>query len=147
MAGLGKNEAQQLRDYGYNLGMAFQIIDDVLDFTGTEESLGKPAGSDLRQGTLTLPFFYYLQQHPLPHLLIENLGNALDQSDDEHPEAWYEAVRNLVGDLRQSSAVVAARNEALTFLDLARNSLHSFPDSVYKSSMLALCDFVVERTY
>ncbi len=147
LAGLGKNEAQQLRDYGYNLGMAFQIIDDVLDFTGTEESLGKPAGSDLRQGTLTLPFFYYLQQHPLPHLLIENLGNALDQSDDEHPEAWYEAVRNLVGDLRQSSAVVAARNEALTFLDLARNSLQSFPDSVYKSSMLALCDFVVERTY
>ena len=77
----------------------------------------------------------------------DSQGVALEQSDDEHPEAWYEAVRNLVGDLRQSSAVIAARNEALTFLDLARNSLQSFPDSIYKNSMLALCDFVVERTY
>lgn len=147
LAGLEQDRVQQLRNYGYNLGMAFQIIDDVLDFTGTEETLGKPAGSDLRQGTLTLPFFYYLRQHPLPQTVVDNLNAVLDVSSDENPEPWYGAVHNLVENLRQSSAISAARNEALTFLDLARNNLQDFPDSIYKRSMLALCDFVVERTY
>ncbi len=61
LSGLPEERIQDLRDYGYNLGMAFQIVDDILDFTGDENTLGKPAGSDLRQGTLTLPVFYYLQ--------------------------------------------------------------------------------------
>lgn len=147
LAGLADNEIKRLRDYGYNLGMAFQIVDDMLDFTGTAESLGKPAGSDLRQGTLTLPFFYYLQQHPFPQTIIENLEDALSQSDDEHPESWYEAVHQLVEDLRTSSAIVAARQEAIHFLDLAREALAPFPTSISKHSLLALCDFVVERTY
>lgn len=147
LAGLTDDEVKNLRDYGYNLGMAFQIVDDILDFTGSEESLGKPAGSDLRQGTLTLPFFYYLQQHPFPQGVVEHLERALQESDDEHPEAWYEAVNSLVNDLRQSSAVVAARQEALRLLELARHALDNFPDTIYKNSMLTLCDFVVERTY
>ena len=53
-----------LRDYGHYLGMGFQIIDDVLDFEGEEEVLGKPVGSDLREGTVTLPALYYLRAHP-----------------------------------------------------------------------------------
>ncbi|MFN8442280.1 MAG: polyprenyl synthetase family protein [Caldilineaceae bacterium] len=147
LTGLGDDEIMRLRDYGYNLGMAFQIVDDMLDFTGTAESLGKPSGSDLRQGTLTLPFFYYLQQHPFPQTVIENLESALSQSDDENPETWYEAVHTLVEDLRYSSAIKAARQEATHFLDLARQALAPFPMSTSKHSLLALCDFVVERTY
>ena len=61
LTGMSETVIRQLRDFGYNFGMAFQIVDDILDFTGDESTLGKPAGSDLRQGTLTLPFFYYLR--------------------------------------------------------------------------------------
>lgn len=147
LAGLADDEIQRLRDYGYNLGMAFQIVDDILDFTGTAESLGKPSGSDLRQGTLTLPFFYYLRQHPFPQTVLDGLEQALALADDEHPEAWYEAVQHLVEDLRYSSGIADARQEALNFLDLARQTLASFPTSASKHSLLALCDFVVERTY
>lgn len=147
LSGLDEPAVQQLREYGYNLGMAFQIVDDILDFTGTEETLGKPAGSDLRQGTLTLPFFYYLKQHSLPGALVEQLRTVLEQSDDDNPAPWYDAVHGVVENLRHSSAIVEARNEALSFLNLARNNLQGFPDSPYKRSMLALCDFVVERTY
>ena len=70
LSGLPETEGRaRCASYGYNLGMAFQIVDDILDFTGDESSLGKPAGSDLLQGTLTLPFFHYLQQHPDPEQL------------------------------------------------------------------------------
>ena len=54
-------EIGALHDYGYNVGMAFQIMDDVLDFVGTAQTVGKPVGNDLRQGTVTLPVFHYLQ--------------------------------------------------------------------------------------
>jgi len=55
---------QALHDYGYNMGIAYQIVDDILDFTGTEEELGKPTGSDLSQGTITLPAMMLLERYP-----------------------------------------------------------------------------------
>ena len=57
-------QEQALYDYGHHFGMAFQIVDDILDFAGEEATLGKPVGGDLRQGIMTLPFFYYLQAQP-----------------------------------------------------------------------------------
>jgi len=146
LAGLPDAQVAALRDYGYHLGMAFQIIDDILDFTGDEESLGKPAGSDLRQGTLTLPFFYYLQAHPNPATLVAQLEEVRDGADDENAEVWHRAVQAVVNDLRKSSAVGEARAEAQRSLDAARASLQSFPPSISRSTMLALCDFVLQRT-
>jgi geranylgeranyl pyrophosphate synthase len=64
IAGLSDEQALALRAYGENLGMAFQVMDDILDFTGSEEELGKPAGSDLMQGTLTLPALLLIERHP-----------------------------------------------------------------------------------
>ena len=64
MAPLPSARCSALRDYGHYLGMGFQIIDDVLDFEGEEEVLGKPVGSDLREGIVTLPALYYLRAHP-----------------------------------------------------------------------------------
>ncbi len=58
------DQGQALRDYGENLGMAFQIADDILDFTGSDEELGKPAGSDLMHGTLTLPSLLLIERYP-----------------------------------------------------------------------------------
>ena len=70
LAGLPEEQIDSLREYGRDLGMAFQMIDDVLDFVGDEHVLGKPVGSDLRQGTVTLPAMYFVQQNPEDEALL-----------------------------------------------------------------------------
>ena len=69
---------ERLREYGLNLGMAFQVVDDVLDYTASEAELGKPVGSDLRHGTVTLPAIYYLRQYPQD----ARVQGLLDQEDE-----------------------------------------------------------------
>jgi geranylgeranyl pyrophosphate synthase len=147
LAGLPETAVQHLHDYGYHFGMAFQIVDDMLDYTGNEASLGKPAGSDLRQGTLTLPFFHYLRQHPKPEALIARLTSAHERLEDGDTQPWYDAVQHIVAEAAASSAIAAAQQEALTFLEQARANLDELPDNLYKQSLLGLCDFVVQRTY
>ena len=147
LAGLVEAEVQALRAYGHNLGMAFQIVDDILDFTGSDATLGKPAGSDLRGGTVTLPFFYFLQSHPNAEQLIADMQEAYIAADDGDPEQWNDLINRIVRELRASPAVEAARREAEAFLDLARANIAGFPDSPYQHAMLELCDFVVQRTY
>lgn len=147
LSSLPEERIKNLRDYGYNLGMAFQIVDDILDFTGDEATLGKPAGSDLRQGTLTLPFFHYLQGLNNPDAAISRLEEAQEHADAGDAGVWDREVDRLVQDLRGSGAVEAARAEARSFLQQASDSLAVFPDSVYRRSMQGLCDFVVQRTY
>lgn len=148
LAGFTEPTIQQLHDYGYYFGMAFQIMDDVLDFTSDEATLGKPAGSDLLQGTLTLPFFYYLRQQPDPAALIADLQSKRQRADEEEaPAIWQQAVADLVHQLHQSTAVEEARQEALQLLDQARDTLRELPPTPSKSSLLGLCDFVVQRRY
>lgn len=147
LAGLVEAEVQALRAYGHNLGMAFQIVDDILDFTGSDATLGKPAGSDLRGGTVTLPFFYYLQSHPNPDRLIRQLQEAFATVDDGDATQWEALINEVVRELRGTSAIEAARHEAETFLDLARANIAGLPDNAYRRSLLDLCDFVVQRTY
>ena len=147
LADLAENEIQALRSYGYHLGMAFQIVDDILDFTGSDKSLGKPAGSDLRGGTVTLPFFYYLQSHPHADALVTQLEDAYAGVQDGDPAAWNSLVAQVVRELRAGPAVDAARREAVEFLDRARADLAVLPAGPYQQAMLELCDFVVQRTY
>jgi geranylgeranyl pyrophosphate synthase len=147
LAGLDESEVQALRSYGYNLGMAFQIVDDILDFTGNDATLGKPAGSDLRGGTVTLPFFYYLQRHPEAEALINRLQDAHAAASEGDSLPWDALVTQVVRELRTSNAVESALREAHDFLDLARANVAGLPDSPYHRSMLELCDFVVQRTY
>lgn len=144
---LPEERINDLRQFGYNFGMAFQIIDDILDFTGDDETLGKPAGSDLHQGTLTLPFFHYLQQHPDPERLLEMLEEAQREADSGNQAIWDETIAALVHDLRNSPAVEAAREEARLFLSRAVENLSALPDNAYRNSLLGLCEFVVKRTY
>lgn len=144
---LPEERIHDLHQFGYNFGMAFQIIDDILDFTGDHETLGKPAGSDLHQGTLTLPFFHYLQQHPDPERLLATLEEAQREADSGNPAIWDETIASLVHDLRNSAAIEAAREEARHFLSRAVENLSSLPDNAYRSSLLGLCEFVVKRTY
>jgi geranylgeranyl pyrophosphate synthase len=147
LAGLVEAEVQALRAYGHNLGMAFQIVDDILDFTGSDATLGKPAGSDLRGGTVTLPFFYYLQSHPGADQLIEQMLEAYNAANDGDSTQWATLISQIVRELRVSPAVEAASREAEDFVDLARANIVGFPDSPYLRAMIELCDFVVQRTY
>jgi geranylgeranyl pyrophosphate synthase len=82
LAGASEAAEEALCNYGRSVGMAFQIVDDVLDYTGDESVMGKPVGGDLRQGIVTLPFFYYVQSHPNPAEVVAKLvsssnGNVL----------------------------------------------------------------------
>ncbi|OGN90256.1 MAG: hypothetical protein A2158_08595 [Chloroflexi bacterium RBG_13_46_14] len=72
---------QILVDYGYNLGVAFQIVDDILDFTSTEEELGKPVGSDLTQGTITLPSLMIMEKYPEDNPIIKLFENKEGQAE------------------------------------------------------------------
>lgn len=146
LAGLPEERVQDLRDYGYNLGMAFQVVDDILDFTGNESSLGKPAGSDLRQGTLTLPFFYFVQLQTDPQSLFARLNAAQLRADQGDAAAWDAEVNRLVGELGTSGAIEAARSEARVFLSRAVHNLSALPDNAFRRSMQGLCQFVVQRT-
>jgi geranylgeranyl pyrophosphate synthase len=127
--------------------MAFQIVDDILDFTSDDNTLGKPAGSDLRQGTLTLPFFHFMQSHAEPEALLDELEETYSLATMNGSEVWDMTIQRTVQMLRDSQAIDAARQEAVDFVDLARENLAPFPESEFKSSMAGLCDFVVERTF
>jgi geranylgeranyl pyrophosphate synthase len=147
LAGLVETEVQSLRAYGHNLGMAFQIVDDILDFTGSDATLGKPAGSDLRGGTVTLPFFYFLQTHADADALIQQMQATYFAAEDGDSSQWDALIGQIVRELRTSPAVDAARREAEAFLELARANLVGLPDSPYRQALYELCDFVVQRTY
>lgn len=129
-------EVQALRDYGYNLGMAFQIVDDILDLAGNEGELGKPIGSDLRQGIITLPTIYFLQAHP-GNEAVTRVISGRDEGDDE--------VRAAVEMIKESGAIESSIAEAKRFAARSRDALSTLPHNEYRQAMLELTDFVVER--
>ena len=135
LAGAPAGQEQALYDYGYHLGMAFQIVDDILDFTGDEAVLGKPVGSDLRQGIVTLPFFYFLEAHPAPDELLARLDGG--RNGDQ--------VTQVVTDIRRSDAIKNATNEARAFVEQAHKDLQVLPEGTYRQAMHELADFVVSR--
>jgi len=148
LAALPDENIHALHEYGYHFGMAFQIIDDLLDFTADESTLGKPAGGDLLGGTLTLPFFHYVQQQADPaHYLAEVAAERERAEDAEEPAIWHALVQQIVADVRQSGAIATAYDEAVRFLAKARENLTVLPASVYTDSLYGLCDFVVQRRY
>ncbi len=136
LGGATQTEARALRDYGHNLGMAFQIVDDVLDFAGNEGDLGKPIGSDLRQGIITLPTIYFLEAHPGDETVTRVLSSR-DEGDDE--------VRAAVEMIKESGAIESSTAEAKRFAARSRDALSILPHNEYRQAMLDLTDFVVER--
>ncbi len=132
-------QEQALDDYGRHLGMAFQIVDDILDYEGNEATLGKPVGGDLRQGIVTLPFFYFLQSHPHPERVIELLKQGNNGS------AAGSAVADVIAQVRASDAMAQSAAEARDFAERAKLDLALFPDNVYRQALTNLADFVVSR--
>lgn len=131
LSGAPENEIAALKAYGRYLGMAFQMVDDILDFTADEKELGKPVGSDLRQGTFTLPVFYYLEN---------------DARDKPIGEMLTTQVEQLIEEIRRSPAIAAAKAEAQRTAQAARDALAIFPDNVYRRTLADLTEYVVERT-
>ncbi len=130
--------ARCLKRYGYYLGMAFQITDDVLDFEGSEKVFGKPVGSDLRQGIITLPVYYTLRNRETGCRLANILAKEEKQESD-----WEEAM-SLV---RSSGSLNLARNCCNRYLEKARRELLALPDLPPRRVLAAITDFVIKRDF
>ncbi len=133
---LGLEAVETLRRYGYLLGMAFQIEDDILDYTATTAEVGKPVGADLRQGTVTLPLMLALEDPAVS----STLRAVLDKPELEEND--YETVVDAV---RMSQGLSKAELHARDFADRARAELTTLPESEARHAMERICDYVVER--
>jgi len=126
---------QPAEAFGKEIGKAFQIVDDVLDFTGDQEKVGKPIGNDLRQGTPTLPAIYYGEQHPEDEVLMACLdGSATDADADK-----------LIQRINQSGVIERALDEAMECAENAVNNLSDFPTGREKDSLEKLGKYIIDR--
>ncbi|MBU0493769.1 MAG: polyprenyl synthetase family protein [Chloroflexi bacterium] len=132
---------QALREYGHKLGLAFQIVDDILDFVGTARELGKPVGSDLRQGTVTLPTLYYLTEAPADNPVHAYLDQGIDAPEDQRQRQLTAALTAITG----SPAIESSYREAETLAREAQAALHILPASPYRGSLHDLAEYVVRR--
>jgi len=131
---------EQLGEYAWNLGMAFQLIDDVLDFTAREKILGKPVGGDLREGKVTLPLVYALESAtPQERGLVKTI--LRDRSYDHAPFADILALVN------RYRGIERVKERAQAFTDKARQIVVQFPESPYQRALLAVTDLVTERDH
>lgn len=130
-------EIEALREYGRLLGMAFQIVDDILDFRGDQAVLGKPVGSDLRQGVVTLPVLLHLQQHPGDAPLIEK---ALAS-----PAANPTVVPTIVEAVQVSGSVDAALKVAQEYVSQSQQMLAGLPEMEPRQLLHQLAGFIVTR--
>jgi geranylgeranyl pyrophosphate synthase len=126
-----------LREYGFNLGLAFQIVDDILDFTGDEETLGKPVGSDLREGTLTLPSILLMEDDPSARNPIRRLFRA--RRNQERLLAEAVAAVRAAGVLDRSLAI------AEDFAARAVAALDPLPDTDARRTLVDLSEYVLRR--
>ena len=124
-----------LKGYGYNLGIAFQIVDDILDFIGTEEEMGKPVGSDLAQGTLTLPAMLLLERYP-----EDNPVKRVFQNQDRQKN-----IELAIELIRSSSIVSKCYEVASEHCSKACQSLKLLPDNASRQALTELADYVVSR--
>lgn len=134
----GASDAQiaALGQYGYDLGVAFQIVDDVLDFVGDERTLGKPAGNDLRQATITLPLIYAAAVSTSPRL-----RTVIEQAPVDDA-----AIADVIDEVIALGGVAAAQAEAHRYADRAIAALDAFPNSATRRALIDITRFVLERS-
>src|SRR5579871_1036271 len=138
MGGAGEATEARLGEFAWNLGIAFQLVDDVLDFTAREKVLGKPVGSDLREGKVTLPLIYALEQAP------EEERRLVDTvlRDGNYEEAPFPKILRI---LNRHQGIERAQERAHQFTEKARSIIAEFPDSPYQRALLAVTGLVTER--
>ncbi len=128
----------RMGEYGRTLGMAFQIVDDVLDLTATEEVLGKPVASDLREGKATLAVIHALENGSATER--EAIQTVL--TDRNFERVTHEEILHI---LNRHGSVDYAMNTAFQYAESARNALNRLPDTEFKRALLWVPDFVVAR--
>ncbi|MFC1957944.1 polyprenyl synthetase family protein [Chloroflexota bacterium] len=126
---------QILIEYSYNLGIAFQVVDDILDFVSTEEELGKPVGSDLAQGTLTLPAMLILERYPQDNP-VKRLFENRDGQDD---------IKQAIELVRNSSIIEECYQVASDYCARACRNLKLLPDNASRKALIKLADYIVSR--
>ena len=130
---VSREVAENLYEYGRNIGLAFQIVDDILDFTASTETLGKPVGSDLIGGNLTAPVLYALEEQPYLETLIE--GKFSDDGDLEKALTL----------IRESSSIDRSRELAYRYSRMAMENLACLEPSEPASALKELADYVMSR--
>lgn len=137
-AGVPSALSHRLYAFGYNAGMAFQIRDDILDFQGTEKQLGKPPGSDMRQGNITLPVLYAMKD-PAVRLAVE------DATRSEPPDEA--ALSRAIALVRKHPGLLEADALSRRYVGKAVRALSALPDSAAKDDFAAIAKFLTDRTF
>ncbi len=137
LGGADARTQNMLRDYGMNLGIAFQLVDDLLDFTSSEDVLGKPAGADLLEGKVSLPLIFLLQREPEMRSAIQTVIS----------EASYQTVSRafLQEALERTGALQLALERAIEYALAARAAVEGLPDSTYAQVLASIPSYIVER--
>jgi octaprenyl-diphosphate synthase len=129
-----------LAEYGRNAGLAFQLVDDLLDFTASSEKLGKPVLSDLKEGKVTLPLIFALQEDKPASEGRRLVAKVLE-------ERGFVSVRpeQITALVEETGALARARSLARDYVSRAKVCLNELPDTEYRRALLALPDFILER--
>jgi len=140
IAGAEKRTVDHLSEFGLNLGIAFQLIDDILDYTSCEEDFGKPVGKDLREGKITLPLIYTLSD--LERAEIDRLKDQFSNhkaDDDDY--------KKLITKVRKSGIIERIRSDAKGYVDKAAGFLDFFPRSSIKENLMAFGEYMIKRSF
>jgi octaprenyl-diphosphate synthase len=135
---VSREQQEALWEYGFNLGIAFQLVDDLLDYTADESALGKPIGSDLREGKVTLPIINLLERAGEPARTL--VGDIIREKTVSR-EQWNELRRLLA----EHHATAAALRQAHHYAELAQQHLSIFPPSAERDALMALPDYILSR--
>jgi geranylgeranyl pyrophosphate synthase len=136
VGGADEAELQALATYGREVGCAFQIVDDILDFTAEERHIGKPVGSDLRQGLVTLPTLCYLELNPTDADVASLLNGHMGDSA---------LAAKVVDTIRNSVAIRVAANEARDYVARGNAALAGVPAGRFVDNLRAIADYIVNR--
>jgi geranylgeranyl pyrophosphate synthase len=128
-----------MRAFGLHLGMGFQMVDDILDFTGEQATLGKPVGSDLRQGIITLPAIYYFESHATDPEVVTLLSTRC-LGDEQQTNHLIDAIRN-------SDAISRSYEEVYKKVDESLSNLKSFPESEERDALEGLAKYLTKRNF
>jgi len=125
------------RQIGYSIGMAFQIVDDILDFTGDQSTVGKPVASDLRQGLITLPTINYLEKYP------EKTESFKFASRKKNSNIEFDI---LVTAIRESEAIQQSLDDARRYTNTCVSLLQTLPASIEKDAVISMAGYITNRS-
>ncbi len=140
ISGAEKEFVDNLRHFGINLGISFQMVDDLLDYVSSEEKFGKPVGKDLREGKITLPLIYTLKN--MDRNEAQRLKDRFESGSVEDKD-----FDDLILRVRESGNIEKIRAEAQEYVSKASEFLNDFPGSVYKNELLELNEYIAKRSY